>query len=204
MGLSADNISGVPGPKMDPDLMTIYTGGENFLSRMTALVTAKENAAAALAELQLGQSTKAANEDAIQKQIAATKALDDANRKVADIVSAATARAEQIVSNAALERDKLISDAATANQGAAAALSEAAQIKEAARKDADATKAAAAEIKAQAEATLTAAKQTQAEAVSSKAAADKAASDADNVRKDFLGRIAILQAAIARANETIS
>lgn len=98
MSVSAAGSSVGPGP--ESDLSLIYTGGDNFLARMKALSDAQAASDAALAELRLGQTAKAALTAAQDKQAQAEFALKNANQKAAGIIEAAQASADGIIAAA--------------------------------------------------------------------------------------------------------
>lgn len=126
MGITAD-ISGVSAApsEIDPDLMVIYKGGDNFIARMAALTKAKSDAEDALAALQLGQDTKAAYSEANSKSADAHQALADAQAQAAQIVAEAQAQAKSIADEATRSRDDLMAKAQSTSDTADAKVKQA-------------------------------------------------------------------------------
>lgn len=181
----------------DPDLNAIYQGGANFLARMQAMATMRDDAEAALAQLKLGNDLKAAAADAKAKQAAAAQALTDAR----DVLTKARADAAALVSGAQGQVSAIIADAnaQSASVGAAAQQTKAVADAYAAstKKNADDVLMAAKAAQAEASTALASAKSSEAkytvalnEAKTSKAAADKTVAD-------FSGRIERLNSFLA-------
>lgn len=202
MGLSAENLSGGNGMKIDPDLQVIYEGGENFLGRMTALQKAKQESTDALKALNLGNDINAVHADAKAKQEAVSAALADAQAKSAIMLSDAKTAAEKIVSDANSERDRIVAEASVSGDAAAKKLSDA----DAALKDAQAQAAKilrdAANTKTQLDTQMAEIPKMKADLTSAKGLHEKATAKAEKLAATLQAKLDSLTASIAQVTQS--
>ncbi len=116
-GVSIDTAPTVPS-ETEQLIKAAFDGGADFATRMNALSAAKAQAAAALADLNLGKSAAAALADAQAEhdagqvdRDAAAAALETAKQSAADTVAKANADATDMVTKATVSADALIAEA---------------------------------------------------------------------------------------------
>lgn len=100
MGVSAETGT--------PDLMLALQGGEQFVTRLNELNTARESLEAAVVDLQLGRSAKVVYDDAAQMKTEAAALLDKAKLQAEENIANASAQAQLILSGANEQRDSIV------------------------------------------------------------------------------------------------
>lgn len=106
-GVSSIGVSAGMSDEADADLKAIYTGGENYLARMQAMSSRREQLQQSLSDLQLGIEAKTALDQAKAKNDEAQKQLEKAQAAL----TSAEAEAQRIADDARRQADRKVAEA---------------------------------------------------------------------------------------------